>query len=50
MKMPTKTVKSQVETGLEEYRQGNYIVINKGKSPNETNDGRRFLRLVSLAK
>ena len=27
-----KIVKSQVETGLEEYRQGKYTIINKGKS------------------
>jgi len=27
-----KTAKSQIEIGLEEYRQGKYIVINKGKS------------------
>ena len=27
-----KTSKSQVEIGLEEYRQGKYTVINKGKS------------------
>ena len=27
-----QSVKSQVEMGLEEYRQGNYTVINKGKS------------------
>jgi len=27
-----KLPKSQVEAGLEEYRQGNYTVINKGKS------------------
>ena len=27
-----KIVKSQVETGLEEYRQGKYTVINKGKT------------------
>jgi len=26
-----KTEKSQIETGLEEYRQGKYTVINKGK-------------------
>ena len=26
-----KTAKSQIETGLEEYRQGKYTVINKGK-------------------
>ena len=24
--------KSQVEIGLEEYRQGKYIIVNKGKS------------------
>jgi hypothetical protein len=27
-----KNTKSQVEIGLEEYRQGKYTVINKGKS------------------
>ena len=27
-----KIAKSQVEIGLEEYRQGKYTVINKGKS------------------
>ena len=27
-----KITKSQVEIGLEEYRQGKYTVINKGKS------------------
>ena len=27
-----KIAKSQVEMGLEEYRQGKYTVINKGKS------------------
>jgi len=27
-----KIAKNQVETGFEEYRQGKYIVINKGKS------------------
>ena len=27
-----KTRKSQVEIGLEEYRQGKYTVINKGKN------------------
>ena len=27
-----KMAKSQVEIGLEEYRQGKYTVINKGKS------------------
>ena len=27
-----ETVKSQIEIGLEEYRQGKYTVINKGKS------------------
>ena len=27
-----KTTKSQVEIGLEEYRQGKYTVINKGKN------------------
>ena len=27
-----KVAKSQVEIGLEEYRQGKYTVINKGKS------------------
>ena len=27
-----QSVKSQVEIGLEEYRQGHYTVINKGKS------------------
>ena len=27
-----ETVKSQIEIGLEEYRQGRYTVINKGKS------------------
>ena len=27
-----KVSKSQVEIGLEEYRQGKYTVINKGKS------------------
>ena len=27
-----KIAKSQVETGLEEYRQGKYTVINRGKS------------------
>ena len=26
------TAKSEIETGLEEYRQGKYTVINKGKS------------------
>ena len=26
-----KTVKSQIETGLDEYRQGKYTVINNGK-------------------
>ena len=26
-----ETTKSQIETGLEEYRQGRYTVINKGK-------------------
>lgn len=26
-----KIAKNQVETGLEEYRQGKYTVINKGK-------------------
>ena len=26
-----KTVKSQIETGLTEYRQGKYTVINQGK-------------------
>lgn len=26
-----KTAKSEIETGLEEYRQGKYTVINKGK-------------------
>ena len=27
-----KTAKSRVEIGLEEYRQGKYTVINKGKN------------------
>jgi len=27
-----KIAKSQVEIGLEEYRQGKYTIINKGKS------------------
>ena len=27
-----KKSKSQVEMGLEEYRRGNYTIINKGKS------------------
>ena len=27
-----KIAKSQIEIGLEEYRQGKYTVINKGKS------------------
>jgi hypothetical protein len=27
-----KIVQNQVETGLKEYRQGKYTVINKGKS------------------
>ena len=27
-----KVAKSQIEIGLEEYRQGKYVVINKGKS------------------
>ena len=27
-----ETAKSQIETGLEEYRQGRYTVINKGKN------------------
>jgi hypothetical protein len=27
-----KIAKSQVEIGLEEYRQGKYTVVNKGKS------------------
>jgi len=27
-----KNAKSQIEIGLEEYRQGRYTVINKGKS------------------
>jgi len=27
-----KNAKSQVEIGLEEYRQGKYTIINKGKS------------------
>ena len=27
-----KVVKNQVEIGLEEYQQGKYVVINKGKS------------------
>ena len=27
-----KLTKNQVETGLEEYRQGKYTVINRGKS------------------
>ena len=27
-----ETVKSQIETGLDEYRQGKYTVINKGRS------------------
>jgi len=27
-----KITKSQVEIGLEEYRQGKYTIINKGKS------------------
>ena len=26
-----KTAKSEIETGLEEYRQGKYTVVNKGK-------------------
>ena len=26
-----KTAKSEIEAGFEEYRQGKYIVINKGK-------------------
>jgi len=27
-----ETTKSQIEIGLEEYRQGKYTIINKGKS------------------
>jgi len=27
-----KIIRSQVETGLEEYRQGKYSIINKGKT------------------
>jgi len=34
-----KITKSQVEIGLEEYRQGKYTVINKGKS--KVSDGRQ---------
>jgi len=34
-----KIAKSQVEIGLEEYRQGKYTVINKGKS--KVSDGRQ---------
>lgn len=29
-----KIAKSQVETGLDEYRQGRYTIINKGKKQN----------------
>ena len=35
-----KKVKSEIEAGLEEYRQGKYTVINKGKS--KVSDGRQW--------